>query len=1194
MFYERIREKEQVKEKESETEDIDEIFMNQSSEGTHQLTTNDDLNQNTAKQYENYVQKENQNYINKVNIKNYLSPYLSKLKNDYTNNEIMNNENNYVVSNGNETNYEQKSFNHNEKPIRKNEADINNYRTTEDNTKSFNYQQNETASKYDSKTKKNNPILNDNKEKKSRRLNFSYDGNTNNFDNYNQIRNIKDKKDLVKYEYNNITFNQKLDTENSASSKNLKLGYKINNVKQDKNKNTNYYSQKNLNIIGENKLENEEKLLVKKYQKKIENVNINSDMKNGKEIKLMKQEIKNINYINNTQKTDNEEVSLKQPNYYFSYDYSTKIKNYDNNNSEKSEMSTAINTAKYKNYPDNQNNEVKVKEFNIMEETNQNENKNYKTQYITNNKSDYALNQKEQNYINNLKILKSELNEENSKPNSFIKTYKDIKNISNNINNKKDLGQKLKYYNSTNNLIINEMKQREKETIRENQKITDNNDISSLLQKEYTNIKIINAPQENIIINNKNSNEKYSYINPPEYNKNQIIINNTPKKKEIEIPYSMNNNNMPMIQDQNNLNTLESAVIRNMDEEEEIRTLELEKERQKLAQLEKEKQKLINEEKERRDRIMKEIQRQEEQYLERKKYMRKKYDEKMKKKREDEEKLIRIKEEQKKQLEEIYELKNNRKYDEQKLLMLTEGKFNRKQRNDYMTGISNKTLNSNNLPFRINIDENNTDYLMNKTKNNNIDKSSKYWNFKNNIIEIGDRNSIDNSIENDENDDNYEENIIKDNLDFEEIENNSDDIEENKFKSINEFDGISEDKKQKTDRDTENNDIFNVNNKEKENKPIYKPKNRRMNINNNNPLIKNSNNNNIGFKTFSPKITLKTKLNNFSPVIEQDINKISTELPEISKENLLEENHKNEKDNKEINENVFKIDNEIIVENEQKINDLNDKEYYEKKKFSFNRRKDIKDNNIKTKYTSPKKGSFAKLNELREITSKLASEVEKKIELINKNKLISKTKSSPRLEQTYTQFDYKKFKINSDLENNMNNEFNTKEIINKENDKEKENNKEKEKEKEKLHINKSNKYNQLIKETRIEISNIINNNHNQSSKTKSLIKEKVLPEEIKKECITELKKIETIAKRKGKENIQSNTDKINKIIDSINRNKNISTLKTYKTATNFNQKMFYNEYLYSNKKKIKGQDINQKFLPYYKEIYGEATPEKDV
>ena len=396
--------------------------------------------------------------------------------------------------------------------------------------------------------------------------------------------------------------------------------------------------------------------------------------------------------------------------------------------------------------------------------------------------------------------------------------------------------------------------------------------------------------------------------------------------------------------------------------------------------------------------------------------------------------------------------------------MLTEGKFNKRQRNDYMIGISNKTLNLNKLPFRINIDENNNDYLINKMKNNNIDKSSKYWNYKNNIIEIGDRKSIDNSIENDDNDDNYEENIIKDNLDFEEIENNSEDIEENKFKSINEFDGISEDKKQKTDRDTENNDIYNFNNIEKENKPIYKPKNRRMNINNN-PLIKNSNNNNE-FKTFSPKITLKAKLNNFSPVIDKDINKISTELPDISKENLLEENHKNEEENKEINENVFKIDNEIIADNEQKINELNNKDYYEKKKFSFNRRKDIKENNINTKYSGSKKGSFAKLNELREITSKLASEVEKKIELINKNKLISKTKSSQSLAQTYTQFDYKKFKINPDSYNNRNDEFTIeKEIIKKDKDKENE------KVKEKLKLDKSNKYNQLIKLLLIQFNN---------------------------------------------------------------------------------------------------------------------------
>ena len=76
----------------------------------------------------------------------------------------------------------------------------------------------------------------------------------------------------------------------------------------------------------------------------------------------------------------------------------------------------------------------------------------------------------------------------------------------------------------------------------------------------------------------------------------------------------------------------------------------------------------------------------------------------------------------------------------------------------------------------LNIDENNKDFIINKMKNNNIERSSKYWNYKNNIVEINDKNSLDNSIENEDNDDNYEENIIKDNLDFEEIENNSEDI----------------------------------------------------------------------------------------------------------------------------------------------------------------------------------------------------------------------------------------------------------------------------------------------------------------------------------------------------------------------------------------------------------------------------------
>ena len=219
------------------------------------------------------------------------------------------------------------------------------------------------------------------------------------------------------------------------------------------------------------------------------------------------------------------------------------------------------------------------------------------------------------------------------------------------------------------------------------------------------------------------------------------------------------------------------------------------------------------------------------------------------------------------------------------------------------------------------------------------------------------------------------------------------------------------------------------------------------------------------------------------------------------------------------------------------------------------------------------------MNELREITSKLASEVEKKIQLINQNKLFSKSKSIPKLSETYSKYDYSKLNNNLDTDNNVKDEPD----LNKSKDKE-----------EKDKIKKTYKYNQLIKDTKIEISNLINNNQNQATKKKSVSRDNTLPEEIKKECISEIKKIESFTKKKGKENILSNTEKVNKLLDNINRNKKSEIIKNYKTASNFNQKTFYNDYLYGNKKKIQGQEIDQKFLPYYKEIYGEATPEKDV
>ena len=491
--------------------------------------------------------------------------------------------------------------------------------------------------------------------------------------------------------------------------------------------------------------------------------------------------------------------------------------------------------------------------------------------------------------------------------------------------------------------------------------------------------------------------------------------------------------------------------------------------------------------------------------------------------------------------------------------------MNKKQRSDYFMGIANKTMNFNELPLKINIDENNN-FLIDKMKNNNIDINSKYWNYKTNIVENNRNNCIDNSAEDEEN---YEENIIKDNNDFEQIENNSDEQEQKNFESIKELGDFSENKKYNIEKEIEK-DISKFNNN-KESTKIYKPKNRRMNINNN-PLIKKDKEE-TEYKTFSPKITHKNNINILSPVAELNNNKISTELPDFSSKESVKD--KIIEKSKELCENNNL--KEVKIEN---IDDSVHKDYYEKKKFNFNRKQINKEKNSKAKSTDTKKGSFAKLNELREITSKLANEVEKKIELINKNKLFSKAKSSSKLADTSSKYEFKYLKINLDTDIKDNDQINL--------------DKNKEDKKNDISLNnKANKYNQLIKNTRIEISNIISN-QNQTTKKKFLLPEKNLPEEIKKDCISEIKKTDSFTKKRGKENNQFNTGKINKKFDILNRNKNIGTIKNFKTVSNLNQKAFYNDYLYGNKKKIQGQEIDQKFLTYYKEIYGEATPEKDI
>ena len=81
-------------------------------------------------------------------------------------------------------NYSQKKMDYNETIVRKNETEVQNYKT-EENDQILSYQQSNTMGKYENKDTTNYPKLN-NKEKNTKKLNFSYDEDVSNFDNYNK------------------------------------------------------------------------------------------------------------------------------------------------------------------------------------------------------------------------------------------------------------------------------------------------------------------------------------------------------------------------------------------------------------------------------------------------------------------------------------------------------------------------------------------------------------------------------------------------------------------------------------------------------------------------------------------------------------------------------------------------------------------------------------------------------------------------------------------------------------------------------------------------------------------------------------------------------------------------------------------------------------------------------------------------
>ena len=532
-------------------------------------------------------------------------------------------------------------------------------------------------------------------------------------------------------------------------------------------------------------------------------------------------------------------------------------------------------------------------------------------------------------------------------------------------------------------------------------------------------------------------------------------------------------------------------------------------------------------------------------------------------------------------MKEINELIYKRKLDEEKLLLLTEGKLNKQQRKSYKNFIKNEKYKSqNNFPFELNYKEN--EEILEKMKNNCISKDFHFWNVKN--------KTINNNIEDNKN--GFRKNNNK---------NKIINYDNNAFKPYRNFYNFS------SNENTLNYDKIN----------FGKNKNEKTNIN-----IKTKYNE---FVSFSPTSCLKKKPFSLSPTNNMEINnKINTESQQkIS----FSPNHKNEQIIKDIlnekEENTGSIDKEINNEpskennkylyqkklkknyNNININLQNNSENFDFKnneeKYNLNMRPLSNENRYKK--DSNYKNSFIELKEIKEITSKMANEIEKKIEIINKKSTISKTKSTPKLNP------YVKYKNTHKKTNVSSNGENYKEENNQEANDKNEN-------------KKMNKYTKLIKGTKIELSNILNNgikgdkNERKIVKQKSFMEDFVLPNEIKKECLMELNKTDKNQKgKKVKENMKLNVaisatsrekrHSINKTFEILNKTKNknksknekkiLKKMENCKENRNYNignQKIYYKEFLYGSENNTNYLNLNylsennSKFLPYSKDIYG--------
>lgn len=363
--------------------------------------------------------------------------------------------------------------------------------------------------------------------------------------------------------------------------------------------------------------------------------------------------------------------------------------------------------------------------------------------------------------------------------------------------------------------------------------------------------------------------------------------------------------------------------------------------------------------------------------------------------------------------------------------------------------------------------------------------------------------------------------------------------------------------------------------------------------------------------SFSPVASHKKSIN-LSPTNNIENNILNTELAPKFSFSSIQPNKLNINENLSKKNNNFEIINkelEIISDEMTKeLNHIKPKNYYKNEKINMNNQKDY--NNIKNSEEKKienyeeiinnnedkiidlnKRNSLTELKEIKEKTSKIEN---KNTEIvINKNQKIFKTKSTPKVNQANPYLKHK----NILSKNSLNNKKGNKNITNTIETKAKDENK------------KTCKITKLVK--KCEILNILNTDLNKEEKKiekKSFMEDYILPNDIKKECIIELNKLDKNKKEKIIDDnlkfgipatTRENKNRIYKNLKNNSQNKKkilkMKKMENFKENINNNSgnNMYSNDLL--NQGKIKSNnnlkenyvgENNLRFSPYYKEIYG--------